>query len=86
MFTIYTKPGCSYCDLAKALFNKNNFEYRELVLSEDAPEIRAQLLEAVPNARTVPQIFSDDEYIGGYQELRGWINTEKEKACQESPE
>ena len=28
------------------------------------------LQEAVPGARTVPQIFIDEKYIGGYQELQ----------------
>jgi glutaredoxin len=27
-------------------------------------------MEAVPNARTVPQIFLDDNYIGGFTELK----------------
>jgi glutaredoxin 3 len=31
---------------------------------------KEQLLEAVPTARTVPQIFLDDEHIGGFQELK----------------
>jgi glutaredoxin 3 len=30
---------------------------------------KEELLEAVPNARTVPQIFLDDKLIGGFQEL-----------------
>jgi glutaredoxin 3 len=31
---------------------------------------KEQLLEAVPTARTVPQIFLDDKLIGGFQELK----------------
>jgi glutaredoxin 3 len=31
---------------------------------------KQQLLEAVPTARTLPQIFLDDNYIGGFQELK----------------
>jgi glutaredoxin 3 len=31
---------------------------------------KEQLLEAVPTARTVPQIFLDDKLIGGFTELR----------------
>lgn len=78
MFTIYTRPGCSYCDLAKALFKKHDLPYQELVLSEDAPEIKRQLIDAVPSARTVPQIFHEQQHIGGYQQLRTWINTAQE--------
>mgnify|MGYP003328769383 CR=1 FL=1 len=31
---------------------------------------KEQLLEAVPTARTVPQIFIDDKLIGGFTELK----------------
>jgi glutaredoxin 3 len=37
---------------------------------------REDLLEAVPNARTVPQIFLDDKLIGGFTELKQWIISE----------
>ena len=35
---------------------------------------KEDLLEAVPNAKTVPQIFLDDEYIGGYDQLVTHLN------------
>jgi glutaredoxin len=35
---------------------------------------REQLLESVPTARSVPQIFLDDEYVGGFNELRKKLN------------
>ena len=31
---------------------------------------KEQLLESVPTARTLPQIFLDDNYIGGFTELK----------------
>jgi glutaredoxin 3 len=31
---------------------------------------KEQLLEAVPTARTVPQIFLDEELVGGFTELK----------------
>ena len=31
---------------------------------------KEELLEAVPNARTVPQIFLDGELVGGFTELK----------------
>ena len=38
---------------------------------------REQLLEAVPNARTVPQIFLDDQLVGGFTELRTKLTESK---------
>jgi glutaredoxin len=34
---------------------------------------REQLLEAVPTARTVPQIFIGEELVGGYDQLVVWF-------------
>lgn len=35
-----------------------------------------QFLEAVPNARTVPQVFLDGKLIGGYTELNAYFNNQ----------
>jgi glutaredoxin 3 len=35
---------------------------------------REQLFEAVPNAKTVPQIFLDGKYIGGYDDLKKYFD------------
>jgi len=43
-------------------------EFEERNINKDYT--REQLLEAVPNARTVPQIFLDDKLIGGFTELK----------------
>ena len=37
-----------------------------------------QLLEAIPNAKTVPQIFIDGEYIGGYDNLQAHLKAKGE--------
>jgi glutaredoxin 3 len=35
---------------------------------------KEDLLEAVPAARTVPQIFIEDELVGGFIELKARLN------------
>jgi glutaredoxin 3 len=50
------------------LLKSRNIEFEERNVSQDWT--REQLLEAVPNARTVPQIFLDEELVGGFNELR----------------
>jgi glutaredoxin len=64
---IWTKENCPYCVRAKALFNQKGVEYEEKIIGRDTT--REQLLERVPHAKTVPQIWLDGEYIGGYTEL-----------------
>jgi glutaredoxin len=65
--TIYSKNKCSFCEQAKSLLTGKNISYRELDVTR--PEVLDQLLELVPEAKTVPQIFIEGTYIGGYTEL-----------------
>ena len=65
---VWSKENCPYCLQAKALLESKGIEFEERNVSRDWT--REQLLAAVPNARTLPQIFLDDNYIGGFTELR----------------
>jgi len=65
---VWSKDACPFCDQAKKLLNAKGIEYEERNVSKDWT--KEQLLEAVPTARTLPQIFLDEEYIGGFTELR----------------
>ena len=65
---VWSKNQCPYCDQAKALLKSRNIEFEERNVSQDWT--REQLLEAVPTARTLPQIFLDQELVGGFTELR----------------
>lgn len=64
---IWSKNNCHYCDSAKKLLELKGIAYEERKIGIDYT--KEQLLEAVPHAKTVPQIFINDEYIGGYTEL-----------------
>jgi len=58
--------------MAKTLLKQKGIEYEERNIAKDWKV--EQLLEAVPNARTVPQIFLDDKYIGSYDNLVDYLN------------
>jgi glutaredoxin len=68
---VWSKSQCTYCDQAKALLKLKGIEFEERNIQKDYT--REQLLEAVPNAKTVPQIFLDDNYIGGFTELKKYF-------------
>jgi glutaredoxin len=70
--TVWSKDMCSYCEQAKQLLTTKGIEFEERKIGKDWT--KEQLLEAVPTARTVPQIFLDEQYVGGYQELRQKLN------------
>jgi len=65
---IWSKYNCTYCDQARALLEHHAIVYEERKIGDGYT--REDLLEAVPTARTVPQIFLDDRLIGGYSELQ----------------
>ena len=65
---VWSKDQCPFCVQAKALLESKGIEYEERNVSKDWT--KEQLLEAVPTARTLPQIFLDEDYVGGFNELR----------------
>jgi glutaredoxin 3 len=65
---VWSKDQCPYCVQAKSLLESRGIEYEERNVSKDWT--KEQLLEAVPTARTLPQIFLEQEYVGGFTELR----------------
>ena len=64
---VWSKLNCPYCVSAIALLKQKGYDIEERKIGVDFT--KDQLLEAVPLARTVPQIFLDNEYIGGYDNL-----------------
>ena len=64
---VWSKPDCPFCTKAKNLLKNKGIEYEERNIAEGY-KIQ-DLLEMVPNARTMPQIWLDEEHIGGYHEL-----------------
>ena len=66
---MYTGPLCNFCDAAKRLFGRNNLKYQEIDISSTAG-LREEMIKKSNGRRTIPQIFFDDQHIGGYQELR----------------
>ncbi len=65
---MYTTTICPYCIRAKMLLKGKGVAYEEINVSGDH-EMRAWLVKTT-GRRTVPQIFIDDEAIGGFDELR----------------
>ena len=65
---IWSKDNCPYCVQAKTLLSKKGIEFEERKIGQGYT--KEDLLESVPNARSVPQIFLDGELVGGFTELR----------------
>ena len=70
---IYTKDNCIWCDRAKILLDSKKISYNEIDLSEDSE--RLKFYEKIgDNVKTVPQVFIDDKRIGGFQDLKVFLD------------
>lgn len=65
---VWSKYHCPYCDQAKALLKQKGYTFEERKIGDGYT--KEELLEAVPTARTVPQIIINGELIGGFTELK----------------
>ena len=70
---IYTKDNCIWCDRAKILLDSKKISYNEVDLSDDSD--RLKFYEKIgDNVKTVPQVFIDDKRIGGFQDLKVFLD------------
>jgi glutaredoxin len=65
---VWSKYNCPYCEQAKALLKLKGIAFEERKIGDGYT--KEDLLEAVPTARTVPQIFLGEELVGGFTELK----------------
>jgi glutaredoxin len=68
---VWSKNNCTFCDQAKALLTQKGIQFEEKKIGDGYT--KEDLLEAVPTARTVPQIFVNEQLIGGFTELRAHL-------------
>ena len=65
---IYSTAVCPYCVAAKNLLKSRGQEWSELRIDAD-PALRDAMLTRSGGRRTVPQIFINDQHVGGYDDL-----------------
>ena len=66
---IYTGPMWNYCSAAKHLLNKKKVDYLEFDIAIDQTKMQ-EMREKTKGARTIPQIFIGETYVGGNNELK----------------
>ncbi len=72
---IYTWQSCPFCIRAKALLDRKGVSYEEYPIDGDQ-EARLKMTKRAGGRRSVPQIFIDDQGIGGCDDL---YNLEREQ-------
>lgn len=69
---VYTMDGCGYCDAAKSLLKAQNLDFIEENISNNEDK-KLELIKKTKQ-RTLPQIFIDDVFVGGYTELKSYFD------------
>lgn len=68
---VYTIDNCGYCEAAKSLLRSKNLPYKEFNITRDDQQ-KKDLVEKTGH-RTMPQIFIDDQFVGGFTELKAFL-------------
>lgn len=74
---LYTRinPPCSYCEGAKLYLQDRNIPYEEIIIGKQVT--REEFVKAHPDKRTLPAVFIDGEFIGGYTEMKSFIEAKE---------
>jgi glutaredoxin 3 len=72
---VFGKENCPDCVAAKSLLDSKGITYTyKSIVTADADSVRTitreQLLERIPNARTVPQFIFNGEVIGDFDTFK----------------
>ncbi|QOL26516.1 glutaredoxin 3 [Thalassotalea sp. LPB0316] len=65
---IYTKAYCPFCVRAKALLEQKQVRYQEYKIDQE-PQLRDKMIARSNGGYTVPQIFINDQHVGGCDDL-----------------
>lgn len=71
---VWSKDGCAFCERAKNMLNMKGIKFEERNITSGGWS-KEQLLESVPQARTVPQIFLYGQYVGGFDKLAEYFES-----------
>ncbi len=66
--TVYSGPHCPYCVRAKALLTRKGAAFEEIDVKAD-PARMDEMMARSNGRRTIPQIFINDQHIGGCDDL-----------------
>lgn len=65
---MYSTRFCPYCVRARMLLEKKGVEFTDIRVDKE-PQLRKEMVQRANGHTSVPQIFIDDEHVGGCDEL-----------------
>ena len=70
-YYVYGTPACGFCKQALAILDRHDEDYVYQLITNLSSEQQQDLMtKAGVQFKTVPQVFLDDEYIGGFTQLK----------------
>ena len=69
MLTVYSKPNCPHCELAKSWLDSNKIEYEVIDVTQD--DVALNMIREAGH-KSVPQLYLNGEVLvaGGYDGLK----------------
>lgn len=71
--TVWSQKNCIACNSAKQLLASRGYVVDERIIGEGGTYTKQDLIQQIPDARSVPQIFVNGEYVGDFQKLREYL-------------
>jgi len=62
--TVYSKSACPQCDSAKMLLKSRSMDFEEIRIDDEAERL-AFYAKCGPSVRQMPQVFINDQRVGG---------------------
>ena len=69
---IYSAPWCGFCKAALRLLDQIGADYENINVDEN-PGVREKISAENGNYRTIPMIFIEDQFIGGFTEFQKYL-------------
>ena len=66
---VYSKSACPQCDTVKSLLKARNLAFEEILIDDEAQRL-AFYAKCGPSVRQMPQVFINDQRVGGAEGLR----------------
>lgn len=76
VYIVYSKHDCPWCDRAKAVLENLQIPYEEKIFGVDFTKDELIAMLGADMRPTVPQIYVEEERIGGYEDLRKYLKIE----------
>lgn len=66
---VYSKPACPQCDTVKSLLKARSLAFEEIMIDDEEQRL-AFYAKCGPSVRQMPQVFINDQRVGGVEGLR----------------